>query len=300
VRLPGLRIRRLRLNRHLPEVDLVAEHAHPFGQLHCYLSGHGTVVAEGRKFEAEPGTVVFLPPRRMHAFQEAAGRRPLCLVLDLEWRGAQKRGILQARLSQAEAGSVRHELSEITKLADATVPECRVLVASVVLRILDILLRRLEVLPARPAEMPAYVRRFEALLRQDGSFLPEVGSLAARLGYQMDYLNRIFKRATGQTLREFRDAVALERASRLLRENKRVKEVCEALGCFDQNYFARWFRKQTGVQPRAFAGVAAAELGTPSSTGGKRSAPPGATRADEEAVPHRKPARTSRRNGGLR
>jgi AraC-like DNA-binding protein len=81
-------------------------------------------------------------------------------------------------------------------------------------------------------------------------------ALAERLGYQTDYLNRIFKQATGQTQREYRDARVIKKARRLLRESRRVKDVCEVLGFPDQNDLARWFNKFTGVPPSRYAGAA--------------------------------------------
>ncbi len=252
VRLPGLQVRRLRLNRHLPEVDLLAEHNHPFTQILCYLHGGGLMTAEGRDYEIGPNALVMLPPRCVHSFRETSGRRPLCLVLDLDWRGALKRGFSLTRLSQSEAGSVKKELSELTKISDPGDPGCRLLVASATLRILDTVFQSLHILPARQRTSPAFVQQYERLLRRSESALPEVKQLAAQMGYQMDYLNRIFKQATGLTLREYRDAFFLKKAKQLLRENTQVRTAGEKLGFPDQNYFSRWFKKLAGVQPRVF------------------------------------------------
>lgn len=252
VRLPGLRVRRLRMNRHLPDVDQLAEHAHPFTQILCYLSGSGVITVRGRNFQTGPSSVVFLPPRCHHSFQETAGRRPLCLVLDLEWRGAVKHGFVLRRLSQSEAGSIKRELGELTKVSDPSDVSCRLLVAAGILRILDTLLRATEGLPAQSREIPGFVRKFERLLKESENPLAEIAGLAKSMGYQTDYLNRIFKQATGQTLREYRDAVVLQKAVRLLGEKTRIKDVCEELGFLDQNYFSRWFKRQTGLQPSAY------------------------------------------------
>lgn len=263
VRLPGLRVRRLRMNRHLPEVDILAEHSHSFTQILCYLSGAGLMAAGGRTYETGPASVAFLPPRCVHSFRETTGRRPLCLVLDLDWRGAVKHGLSLNRLSQSEAGGIRRELAELTRVADPAEAGCRLLVAAGILRILDPLLRATGTLPSRRREIPAFVRRFDRLLSQSESPLPEIALLARQMGYQMDYLNRIFKQATGQTLREYRDATLLRKAVRLLREKPLVKDVCEELGFLDQNYFARWFKKQTGLQPSAHSHFSTRKSGSP-------------------------------------
>jgi len=91
-------------------------------------------------------------------------------------------------------------------------------------------------LPAQQREIPAFVRKFERLLNQSEVPLPEIAGLARSMEIQdTDYLNRIFKQATGQTLREYRDALLLRRAIRLLREKSTVKDVCAQLGFLDQN-----------------------------------------------------------------
>lgn len=252
VRLPGARIRRLRLNRHLPEVDQLARHSHSFSQVLCYLSGRGVMTADGANLEIGPASVIFLPARSEHSFRESTGRRPLCLVLDVDWRGSVKHGVSLARLTQSEAGAVRRELSELTRLSDPHAPAHRLIVAASVLRILDTLFRCVGILPVRTGEFPGYVRRFDKLLRGADKPLPEVAALAGTMGYQPDHLNRLFKAATGRTLREYRDAVAMERAQRALQVYPKIKQACDALGFTDQNYFARWFRKQAGMSPRAY------------------------------------------------
>ncbi len=264
VRLPGLRVRRLRMNRHLPEVDMLARHSHSFTQILCYLSGSGLMTTGGRTYETGPGSVVFLPPRRLHSFRETSGRRPLCLVLDLDWLGAGKHRVFLCRLSQSETGGIKRELAGLTGVSDPSDAGCRLLVAAGILRILDSLLRATGALPAQRREIPVFVRRFERLLNQSESPLPEIAGLARSMGFQTDYLNRIFKQATGQTLREYRDARLLRKAVRLLAQKSLVKEVCEELGFLDQNYFSRWFKKQTGLQPSAHAKFSTRKAGRPS------------------------------------
>lgn len=82
VRLPGLTLRRLRLNRHLPEVDSLSPHTHGFAQILCYLSGRGTMTVVRGEHEIRPGSVAFLPAHVEHAFREtgADGRCASCSI----------------------------------------------------------------------------------------------------------------------------------------------------------------------------------------------------------------------------
>jgi AraC-like DNA-binding protein len=73
-------------------------------------------------------------------------------------------------------------------------------------------------------------------------------------GYQRDHLNALVKRETGLTLGQYRSQQRLLIAKRLLAEQLRVASVAAAVGITDQSYFSRWFRRQTGQQPRAWSG----------------------------------------------
>lgn len=260
VHLPGVRLRRLRLNRHLPEVDTLSEHSHPFAQILCYLSGRGTIVITRQKHDIQPGTVVLLPARCVHSFRETTGRRPLCLVIDLEVRGLARRAAM-ARLGLSDTGAIRKDLSEVAHLRDPNDPNCRLAVASAALRILDTLLRGLGILSPRQRHVPPFVRQYDRLVRAPESPEKSIAEIAAQLGYQPDYLNRAFRQATGQTLRGYRDLLQLERAKRLLLKSRHVRDVCDELGFADQNYFSRWFKRHAGVPPKKFraAGLAPAQ-----------------------------------------
>ena len=252
VRLPGMRVRRLRLNRHLPDVDSLARHSHGFSQILCYLSGKGMLHLDEGAVSIAPGSVVFLPPKAEHSFQEVPGRRPLCLVVDFEWRGSSRRPTLIQRLTQSNAFLIRQALAELTRLQNHDDASNRLIVASLVLRILDGALRGLGFVTEQKPRTSPLQRRIDAFLDQSEEALPEVTELARALGYNADHLNRIFKTATGQTLREYRDSRLVAKAKRYLVTTSRVQEVCDAIGFEDPNYFSRWFRRQTGDSPLAY------------------------------------------------
>jgi AraC family transcriptional regulator, transcriptional activator of pobA len=252
VRLPGLHVRRLQLNRHLPKSETVSTHSHPFTQILCYLAGSGTMISSACLTEIHPGSIAIIPPRCEHAFDKTSAQSPLCLVLDLDWQGAHRTEAEFTRLGHSDKAAIRQELSSLTRLRDPNEASCRLLVAASALRILDILFRSIQYLPPRQTRTPAFVREYDKLLAQNADSPPSATEVAAKLGYQVDYFNRIFKQATGQTLREYRETHQLSKAKRLLMERRPVNEVCTAIGIFDQSYFSRWFKKHTGVQPKHF------------------------------------------------
>lgn len=262
VRLPGLHLLRLRLNRHLPETDALESHVHSFTQILCYLSGRGILkIGDSRRgaetqgkvgrtrLEVGPGTIAFLPPGVRHGFQETGGRRPLALAMDLEYRAARRAVFRFGRLGSEDAGKIRGCLSELARVQGEDFGTSRLLAGAAALSILDIQLRAVGLLPGRRVIVPGFVRKFRALASDPDHAALSIGDLARRTGYQPDYLNRRFREVTGLTLSAQRDALRLDRARRLLSRGMPVAEAALGAGFDDPNYFARWFRRQTGEPP---------------------------------------------------
>ncbi|MFM8765957.1 MAG: hypothetical protein ACKOEZ_14155, partial [Spartobacteria bacterium] len=60
VRLPGLRMRRLCLHKHLPEADALEMHRHKFCQILCYFSGAGTLMTPSAEYRVFSGAIALL------------------------------------------------------------------------------------------------------------------------------------------------------------------------------------------------------------------------------------------------
>lgn len=256
IQLPGLRLRRLRLNRHLPEADALGNHRHSFAQTLCYLSGRGLLRVGQQSIEVFPGALAILPKGETHGFRETIGRRPLTLVIDFDFSGfpGTRKGTKFCQLNDSETARIRHHLSEISHVKNPALPESRLLAASAALAILDIQLRALGLLPGRSRAVPGFVKKFQALVLDPKNDEMSISELAAQTGYQPDYLNRRFKQVTGLTLRQQRNVLRLEKAKKLLTQHRPIGEVAMGSGFDDANYFTRWFKRQTGLPPRLWAG----------------------------------------------
>lgn len=250
VRLPGLRLRRLRLNRHLPEADALEAHRHSFSQTLCYLSGRGVLRVGKQDIEVFPGALAILPKGEIHGFRETVGRRPLTLALDFDFQGVGRTVNKISHLNDSETARIRHHLSEMSRVKNPALPESRLLAASAALAILDIQLRALGYLPGRRPAVPGFVKKYQTLVLDPKNNDMSIAELSAETGYQSDYLNRRFKQATGLTLRQQRDVLRLEKAKKLLGQAFPIAEVAMGSGFDDANYFSRWFKRQTGLPPR--------------------------------------------------
>ena len=252
IRLRGMEVHRLRLNRHLPKVDLIARHAHAHSQILLYLGGAGFQRIAGETHEIRRGSLFFVPPHAEHSFVDARGHKPLCLALDLDLEKSGGKEPVARILPLLDLKRVRQELSLLTRWRtghEAVEPR----EAAAVLRLIDLFFRALGFLAAD--HVPAggsLLRSVRRVLTQPDAQREPLATLARRVGYHPDYLNRMLRQACGLTLGECRSVARLQNARRLLSQARPVSEVASETGFDDPNYFARWFRAQTGYMPTAW------------------------------------------------
>lgn len=234
----GFVLRKLQLNRHRDAE--VSAHAHDCAQLILYLSGEGWQTIRGRRRIARTGDLFVIPPGTPHGFALQGRSRPLCLVLDYELEGAGRVRALHRRLAP-------ETLNELHALLARVPPKGR-LTLSDYPAILAVVARLLEPDSTASASPPTLFDKLREPLR---SAAP-LGRIARNFGYHPDHLCRKLKRESGLGLRALRDRVRLEAAQRALRTTSTVAEAATQCGFEDPNYFARWFRRQTGQTPQAW------------------------------------------------
>ena len=89
---------------------------------------------------------------------------------------------------------------------------------------------------------------------------PSAQQLAAEGCLSVSRFLHLFREVTGKSLTEFMVSIRIERAKSLLAEtDMSVREIAEAVGYEDQNYFSRSFRKVVGCSPREFRREAAGQ-----------------------------------------
>jgi two-component system response regulator YesN len=85
---------------------------------------------------------------------------------------------------------------------------------------------------------------------------PNLGieSIAAEVKLSEAYICRLFKEATGRTIHQYLIGYRLDRAKELLTDGKlpKMTEVAARTGFSDANYFAKVFRKTTGLAPSEY------------------------------------------------
>ncbi len=249
LQLHGLHIRRLALNRHLPAVDTLQTHSHSFAQILCYLGGGGVLSVDKQETTIMPRSLVLIPPRCRHSFEEGSGRRALCLVIDLNLEPSPSNPLF-GRLNLAQLAELRSRLALLAQGKIKRISSAHLEAAAAVLLIAKALFEALMLVPPPKAFPAPFLMKLRRVIATSQTALIPVRELARQTGYQPDYLTRLCKQATGLTLREYRDEYLLSRAHVLLRSSRSVAQAAYALGFDDANYFSRWYHKHAGHPPR--------------------------------------------------
>ena len=86
-----------------------------------------------------------------------------------------------------------------------------------------------------------------------------ISTLASTMHLSLPYLSTVFKNATGQKISAYLSKRRLEYAQQLLRDSFiPIRDICLRSGYDDPRYFARFFKKHTGMTPSEFRNLYAA------------------------------------------
>ena len=240
-------IRSLRVNRHLQPFDRVAAHRHGHGQLLLDLRGRGEQEVGGKKWGVGAGAVFFIPPGQLHAFRETGPRRAICLVVDLHGAGPRRWGFRHGFLAAERMAEVRQRVAGMGVERGSGL---ELSAGSAALMVLEVCRQSCQRGGQKKPLETSLMRRLERVWSRDGEGRwPGPAELAKRVGLQKDYLNRMVRHGTGLTLGQWRARELLRNVEQDILKGVRISLVADRAGFLDQNYFSRWFRKQTGLAP---------------------------------------------------
>jgi AraC family L-rhamnose operon transcriptional activator RhaR len=177
-------------------------------------------------------------------------------VVDVEMGEGRGVAHVSDHLTADQLAETKARLSTLFRHQHLEKREMSFRVAAVVLDILDIALKAIGWLtPVNRFSSSRHfsnARRVERLIEARDGAEVSLDDIATMSGYQHDHLNRLLRAECGLTLGQLRSRIRLKRAVALLGEKVPIQEVGERIGILDPNYFARWFRQQTGVSPSSW------------------------------------------------
>ncbi|MFK5922866.1 MAG: AraC family transcriptional regulator [Verrucomicrobiota bacterium] len=247
----GLEVLRLCVNQHLPEAEWVRRHRHDFSQCLFYLSGHGVQQVEGTNHSVSAGSLITVTAGTSHAFEKRSERDPLCLVVDFRLLAkTQQVPHVSTRLHGQDVTLIRQRLSWLMLKNDRDHDVAlQAREAATLLDVTGILLGHALGTAGNKTATPVS-EKIHSIIRKGDLPCLCLADLIGQSGLQKDHLNRVLKKESGLTLNQMLDEYRLEKAKIFLSDPERqVQQAGAAIGFIDGNYFARWFRKQTGQSP---------------------------------------------------
>jgi len=229
-------------------------HAHPSeGEFHLFTHGCGTFLDGGRPCPVTPGRVFYSPPGKRHELQ-LSGHDKVAFYW-IRFRpgpGSASLGRVLAR--QFPRGglplgdSARDDFEFVRRHHRSPAPELRRAAAYRFLSFCHGARADKPPIPASP-----HIRKALVFLEARVGEKLSLGALSAHVGLDPSYLDRLFKRATGESpLRHF-TRLKVETAGYLLRGTPRpVAEIAAGLGFSSGFHFSNVFKAFTGVSPLAF------------------------------------------------
>ncbi|MCB2378530.1 AraC family transcriptional regulator [Hymenobacter sp. BT635] len=256
------------LETHVQRFPHVNEpHAHDFYLLLYITHGRGTHTIDQISYELRPGSLFFLTPGQVHAWELSANTRGFILFFTAEFYLQHYPASRLAAypfftpghqpvvyLAPAET-QVRPLLERIFQEEQTAAPNRPDVVGAYVYLTLELAARAYP--PAEEAPLPAYgleqVRAFGQLLNAHFRAEKSVRYYAERLALTANHLNAICRRVLNKTASDLiHERVVAEAKRQLTHSAQSVAQVAAALGFDDASYFARYFRKYVGQTPEAF------------------------------------------------
>lgn len=156
--------------------------------------------------------------------------------------------IMKAAYEFAEEKGVRHidkkdlffEIVNLTNLE--AVRECSVKKIASVIHLVEVNNKKHNRMVAE------YIKDYvdENYMKQDTN----AGNIAERFRVSSSYIGALFKEQEKTTITKYITQLRINKAAELLRETKlQIQTISKKVGYSDQNYFARIFKKQTGLSP---------------------------------------------------
>lgn len=96
---------------------------------------------------------------------------------------------------------------------------------------------------------PMVVSAIEMIEKSHGRI--SIADIAEKLQYNQRYMDRVFHKTTGLSMKKYATIIQIQTAIRYLQEG-RLDEVYEKLGYYDQSYFIKKFKKYTSMTPREY------------------------------------------------
>lgn len=248
--------------------------SHDFWEMVYVDKGRIQVKAGDEEFALEQGETVFHAPNEFHSVK-ALDSSPNFFVISFECSSAVmqsfvgRRALLDKNLrpfiasiiSEAEKTYIIPKndtgLKKLVKKKTAQIGGEQ-LIKTYLEQLLIMLLRDAEqsessLFPSKESMQTHIVTSVKDYIEDNLETTLRLDTLCRKFGYGKTYLCRLFREQTGTTIATYISERKIKRAKALIREHQyNFSEISEILAFDNQQYFARVFKKVTGMSPSEF------------------------------------------------
>jgi AraC family transcriptional activator of pobA len=246
---------------------LIAPHTHPrFTQLVLVEHGGGETTMEGDTLHFRRGSVVVVPPYRIHGFRYAEATQGWVLTIENNYlaellqRAPELKAVLQEPgvfdVGEAVLDPISANL-EVLAAELAAGREGKAIAAEI--QLLSILLNLLRHWPSDAlaglslVSRADLVTRFKEIVERTYREQRPLTEVASELGVSVSQLRAACKSATGMSPLEIvHDRILSEARRSLAYTTMNVSEIGYWLGFSEAGYFSRFFQKSTGIAPSEY------------------------------------------------
>ena len=252
------------------------------------LGGTGRIVIERQIFPARADQLFLIPPRTWHSFHADTGENLPVIGIHFDWvpqhdtihfplfRPADE-PVEEQRFRRFQAiphwdchaqpwldlrgrPRVRAALEEVIAAHARNDEESKIVAGALLAAAIGLIARE-----ARHLQQQSYnedigadaLRRLERARTLLENSLDSIESIAEKVGWSGDHLRRMFRLTLQISPYQVQTQARLKRARQLLREeNLPIAQIASRCGFDDASHFARAFKKDCGLTPRQFLGLA--------------------------------------------
>jgi len=107
-----------------------------------------------------------------------------------------------------------------------------------------------------PNKDKSIIRDIENYIQDNYQNNISINAIASAVYLTPQYLCKLYKKETGETVNDYITKVRIEQSKRLLRDRRyKLYEIADKVGYNDANYYARVFKKITGLNPSEYRDI---------------------------------------------
>jgi len=240
-------------------------HRHNFYTVCLVIKGNGVHVIDFEKIDIRPNRLFFIKPEQVHFWQTGPGSKLAIIQFSVDYLAvlfnpdsipAIHSTLKQYIDLQAEESSLIYDIiSKIeTENNKNDLNSDKIIQAQIFIILAETeRLCRIETVQKSKGNKTEILNSFKRLLNSNYKEITTISGYAKLLSITPNWLNIIVKETTGFTANEFMHQRVLLEAKRLLiNKNTDITQIAYELGFKDASYFARFFKKSTGMSPTEF------------------------------------------------